>query len=796
MNPLVRIVVLAVTASVLFCVEASRADVIVLKNGFVLTGKVRRDVTQVFDKEAKTMVPVASAKGFFEMDGIYRTTVFSSQQILREPDAVGDDDTSKGLIRLEKKMTRKFKNEIKPLVEFAANPVDDKWVRKIGFRTSSKRDTDEQVVTMLTPNYVLFDNRRYQWTTYYQTRELGLEQVKQLLYSHESLEEKDGKPNKDRRIHIFRFLVQAGWLDAAGQELDRLEKDAPELKEKVVEPYRTALKEARTQRLLDEIDRAHEVGRHGWAQEQIGKLTIDGLEAKQQDKIRKLKTDYETDAEAVKAAREFLQYFSIKCSQANQEFFKEAADSLLAELDLDNHHRLKSFVDFARQADRELKAGRKVTHIADDLMGMALSGWLLGNSAAQPKAEIGIRLWKARQLALAYQKETDASKRKSALTDFEKAGGIDIDEMAQIVAVLPPPEPEKLDEKTAKGVLQLKAPQPGKLGTVDYLVQLPPEYRLGRDYPVLFVLHNVSEKPSAAMQPWLEQAMRNGYIVVAPDWGARIGQGTYNYSPAEHAAVLDVLRDLRRRFAVDSDRIFLSGYYAGGAMAFDVGLSHPDLFAGVVPMCAPPRMYARAYAANGRLLPFYVVGGQMGASPGAEARRMSDETRDHFKTWMQGGFPALFVEYKGRHTEFFAEELPQIFTWFDCNKKRAMPIPDLPDCHSLRTADDRFWWIGLEGLPERNLDEKAFGRPLNPSVVSASCVAASNTVRVTYKGAKGVKIWLGPKMVDFTKPVDLVVNNKTLKKGMKVTPKMSVLMEDFYMRGDRKRLFFDVFSVN
>jgi pimeloyl-ACP methyl ester carboxylesterase len=44
--------------------------------------------------------------------------------------------------------------------------------------------------------------------------------------------------------------------------------------------------------------------------------------------------------------------------------------------------------------------------------------------------------------------------------------------------------------------------------------------------------------------------------------------------------MLDVLADVRRRFPVDADRVFVSGISAGGAGTFHMAELHPDLFAG------------------------------------------------------------------------------------------------------------------------------------------------------------------------------------------------------------------------
>ena len=41
---------------------------------------------------------------------------------------------------------------------------------------------------------------------------------------------------------------------------------------------------------------------------------------------------------------------------------------------------------------------------------------------------------------------------------------------------------------------------------VKYLLQLPPEYRHGRNYPVLIVLHQSGEEPEDMLKRWSEAA--------------------------------------------------------------------------------------------------------------------------------------------------------------------------------------------------------------------------------------------------------------------------------------------------
>ena len=61
--------------------------------------------------------------------------------------------------------------------------------------------------------------------------------------------------------------------------------------------------------------------------------------------------------------------------------------------------------------------------------------------------------------------------------------------------------------------------------------------------------------------------------------------------PSESLSVFGecYLRDAMRRFSIDSDRVFLSGHSIGGDAAWDIGLAHPDLWAGVIPIVVRSR---------------------------------------------------------------------------------------------------------------------------------------------------------------------------------------------------------------
>ena len=139
-------------------------------------------------------------------------------------------------------------------------------------------------------------------------------------------------------------------------------------------------------------------------------------------------------------------------------------------------------------------------------------------------------------------------------------------------------------------------------------MRLPPEYHPLRSYPAVVVLHS-GKGPDSAIDEWADEAARRGYILIAPEYTAPGQPPDYRYTPSEQAAAQLAMRDARKRYAIDSDRVFAAGQLIGGNMAWDLALAHPDLFAGVVVISGLPAKYVSLSLAHHDRLPlFYVIG--------------------------------------------------------------------------------------------------------------------------------------------------------------------------------------------
>jgi pimeloyl-ACP methyl ester carboxylesterase len=602
-----------------------------------------------------------------------------------------------------------------------------------------------------------------------------------------------------RRMRMCDFFVQAGWYDQADAELDRLVKDHPD-QTKRVEEARKMLATMRARDTWEETKNWYHGGRFGAIKKRLGDFAKKGVPERIQADAREMGAKIARNDELLEQATKALDEQMKAAATPQGKALASAVAVIRTELHPASVGRLEAFLGQAREAAREAARGKKSDVSTDNLLSLAVSGWLLGSASAEARPAFAINLWKTRQMVLEYMQEDGHAARQRILAEYQKTVTpvIDLDEIAQLIDNLPPFEPARLGNG---GPLEVKV-GPNRPPTT-YHLQLPPEYTHSRAYPVLIVLNHSGEKATSMLERWRKAAADHGYILAAPDWERGLA-GNYGYTVQEHDSVLDTLRDLRRRFQIDSDRVFLFGLGEGAKMAFDVGLSHPDLFAGVIPMGAGPELYARRYWRNAQLTPFYVVNG-------TRAGDSNNQLRDQFTSWTQRHFASLWVEYKGRGVEWLGGEVPHVFDWMR-NQRRAFPLHQLgtdgagssmgTEFCTMRAEDNRFYWLSTNDISPRHLAPiEKWNNLVQPATLTARIDTAANEIVVKTQGLNQVSIWLGrnPKgqyMVDLERPVSVRLGLSKYYPPRRVSPSLGVLMEDLYRRGDRKHLYVARLDLN
>lgn len=125
-----------------------------------------------------------------------------------------------------------------------------------------------------------------------------------------------------------------------------------------------------------------------------------------------------------------------------------------------------------------------------------------------------------------------------------------------------------------------------------WLLHVPKRVRSHPDVrvPLLMFFHGASDNPAetADLTKFHETGEREGFITVYP-WGTN--RMTWNSNmqgdePDDDAFAVALIDELIRRCPVDPERVYLSGFSNGAAMAQAVALCHPDRIAAICPIDA------------------------------------------------------------------------------------------------------------------------------------------------------------------------------------------------------------------
>lgn len=771
----------AVTGSVLLLMLSglAPAETIVLKNGMQYEG----EVGALPSLGSPSLSPFGAASGgntgiksvVLINDGLRRTFVPALQVTAANP---GKEKEIK--IRLDQQVAEAGYaiNTIGPILK--VTEFDDFGRRIFSMGGGPKGRIDAvQGITEITPLYArvqgLVATNSYVWDMRIATSSIPRQKLSAIL--------RRANPNSSaHRLQIVSLLIEADRVQDARAELEEVVKDFPELEG--LKDQIDTLRQIGAQRLIREIKLRREAGQHRMAYAMASEFPVEGVAGATLLGIRDIVSEYEEQKKTYDASLAELkaQFEKIEDAAVRNQC-KPYADEIFRDMNVNTMSRLD---DFMRLADDEkLMPEQKVA--------LAISGWILGSGSGTENTAVASSVGKVRDLVVDYL----ASKRKQERFDIlEKLKGLEGSSpayLAKIVANMKPPlsppqvEPEKVK---VPGLYELRVPGVGEDAEFTYHVQLPPEYDPYRKYPCVVTLHAQGSTPEQQIDWWagpfleksagrMGQATRNGYIVIAPHW-TKDHQQEYEYSTREHAAVLFALRDAQQRYSIDSDRIFLSGHSLGGEAAWDIGISHPDLWAGVMPISANCDKFITLYHLNARYVPWCFVVGEKDGKRNIEAQNTQWDT--YLK---RAGYDVTIVEYLGRGHEHFYDEIQRLFEWMKVHRRNFTPQEF--KVVSVRESDNFFWFVEFRDPPPKTIVSPLYWANrggFTPLRVEGKRME-NNGVNI-HCGAGGGTLFLSPELVDFERKTPLTLPNK---RNRAFEPSAEVLLEDVRTRGDRQHPF-------
>ncbi|MFQ6044960.1 MAG: glycoside hydrolase family 3 C-terminal domain-containing protein [Gemmatimonadales bacterium] len=237
-----------------------------------------------------------------------------------------------------------------------------------------------------------------------------------------------------------------------------------------------------------------------------------------------------------------------------------------------------------------------------------------------------------------------------------------------------------------------------------YGLYLPPGYDATKAYPLVISLHGAGSNHRLNLRRVFGKSNAEGENDVEasryfPEWedvdyivASPYARGTMGYQGVAEQDVMDVLADVKRRFSIDENRVYLTGLSMGGGGSMWLGLTRPDLWAAIAPVCPAPPGGTDDFAPNALNVPVHVFQG------GADPVVSPQSARQWVERLESLGTSVEYTEYPGVGHDSWVNAYAdgQIFDWFD--QFRRDPYPDRVRFASDRYAYDTAYWVRLDAL--------------------------------------------------------------------------------------------------
>ncbi|MEM6469102.1 MAG: alpha/beta hydrolase [Planctomycetota bacterium] len=629
----------------------------------------------------------------------------------------------------------------------------------------------------------------YEWDMRISTRSLTDETLQNIFRGR--MDQDDIK----ERLDVVRFFIDAERYRAAEEELVRAMRAFPdELADMGAQLVGIIQRQAA--QLLDEAALRAKAGQLSYAKRVYERFPMNAVGRTKREEV---KVAYQNLLDAEKDVEKIL-------VSLEEDLSKLPADrSAALRVIFDEIKRGLSPATLPRLSDYTRLRGAENVAL-DSRVALAISGWLMGPGSGEANLVVAESLVQVRDLVAEYLGTADAVRRDAIIELLKGMEGSQAEYIDRLLPFLEPVKDWPANSADAEieglhriGILagdeqvRTVARQP------DYIIQLPPEYDPLREYPCLLVLAPPGALPEQELSWWAGDyfkelgarngyATRHGYIVVSPLW-YRPGQRFYEFTPREHDKVLAAMRHAMRHASIDSDRIFLAGHGEGATAAWDIALSHPEHWAGMISINGEPSKTMQHYYHNAKTVPMYFVMGDSAGPAPAPLVRMGTE----LDNLMHVRHDVTVVMYRGRGREDFYEEIPTLFEWMNAPLHVRREIPTELDHRTMRTGDQYFWWMELGPLkPLIDLNpilwDKAAKRIVTGEINAT--IGGGNTIRVNSLPSEGYTLWLRPGMgIELNETVVVRGKGASVPVRINYDGEVKTLLEDTRQRADRKRPF-------
>jgi len=328
----------------------------------------------------------------------------------------------------------------------------------------------------------------------------------------------------------------------------------------------------------------------------------------------------------------------------------------------------------------------------------------------------------------------------------------------------------------------------------DLWIIAPPKYAPAKPAGVFLALHGLGGTGAQLKDLWAAYAAANNCIIAAPsaqkEPADRKNEDSFGgiggrelphwWSYREGNFPLSALSLLKKRYAIDENRVILTGYSMGGFGTWNIGLRSPDRFAALIPYAGglSRAEYAglkvdermRKLHLNSFNLPICFVHGDADKTVPVEFDR---ESRNQLKKL---GYEFEYKEVpKGGHilnVREGGEIMMGIQKWL--KDRVRSPHPREVKHHAIGDYAPQSYWVRIAAFKDPAAEVKASIK--------------GQAIDFTSTGAKQVTFYLDEALLDLLKPVKVTSGGATLFEG-EVKPSAAVLLETWRAREDRDLLY-------
>jgi len=236
-----------------------------------------------------------------------------------------------------------------------------------------------------------------------------------------------------------------------------------------------------------------------------------------------------------------------------------------------------------------------------------------------------------------------------------------------------------------------------------YGLYVPKNYDPARKYPLVMMLHGAGSNHRLALRRVFGKSNGEGETDVEatryfPEWddvdfivASPYVRGTAGYQGIPEQDVYDVLADVKKRFNVDEDRTYLTGLSMGGGGTLWIGLTRPDIWAAIAPVCPAPPAGTIDLAGNAVNFPVHFFHGDQ--DPVVPVQW----TRDWVEKMQNIGVEVTYKEFVDvKHDSWVsAYDAEYIFGWFNQVRNK---YPNEVRFSSIAYKYNKAYWVEFDGM--------------------------------------------------------------------------------------------------